>query len=107
MPVDDRFPPTETEQLLWRVESSVPEKGDLAAVVELVRRLELDLRREWWLNHGHSTTLLYGDDGEMACGACPADFLRQPLESLRELVLMRRMAAGAEAVRENDSSPDS
>lgn len=107
MRVNDRLPPTDDEQLLWRVESSVPEKGDLVAVVERVRSLELDLRREWWLNHGHGYLALYGDDGEMACGACPADFLRQPLESLRELVLMRRMAAGAEVVRENDSPRDS
>lgn len=30
----------------------------------------LQLRKLLWLNHGCNITALYGDDGEMQCGAC-------------------------------------
>lgn len=56
--------------------------------------VEMELRREWWLNHGHSG--LYGDDGEMQCGRCPADFLRQPLDELRKAVGIARMQRTAD-----------
>ena len=49
------------------------------------------LRLEWWLNHGH--TGLYGDDGEMQCPICPADFKRQPLGELEALVSFARNVA--------------
>jgi len=57
--------------------------------------IEHELRYEWWLNHGHDG--LYGDDGEMQCGRCPADFKRQPLEELQALVLAGRMERAAKA----------
>ncbi len=57
--------------------------------------LERELRLEWWLNHGHDYFALYGDDGEMACNACPADFLRQPLDDLRTLTMARRAERAA------------
>lgn len=44
-----------------------------------------DLREWLWVNHGHPVTTLYGDDGEMQCGMCPAiarDYKRAPLEFL-------------------------
>jgi hypothetical protein len=58
----------------------------------LPNALEAELRREWWLNHGHDHFALYGDDGEMACNACPADFQRDPLDRLRTLVFAARAA---------------
>lgn len=62
-----------------------------------VADVEASLRYEWWLNHGHGLTELYGDDGEMACGACPADFKRQPIEELRVIVRAARLVRAAEA----------
>lgn len=57
---------------------------------ESVSLAEVDrmLRLEWWLNHGHRG--LYGDDGEMQCSMCPADFKRQPLSELEPLVCAAR-----------------
>jgi hypothetical protein len=40
------------------------------------------LRYFLWANHGHDG--LYGDDGEMQCGRCRADYLRDPLPILIE-----------------------
>ena len=37
---------------------------------------ELVLRELLWLRHGCSISVLYGDDGEMQCGDCQIDFLR-------------------------------
>ena len=34
------------------------------------------LRYYLWLRHGCSISALYGDDGEMQCGACGIDFKR-------------------------------
>lgn len=67
---------------------------------EQIRETEKDLRYELWLHHGHPFQALYGDDGEMQCGMCPADFKRMPLDELRELVRVRRMEAAAAAGRE-------
>jgi hypothetical protein len=68
----------------------LPTEGGLTA-----SEVEQMLRLEWWLNHGHSG--LYGDDGEMQCSTCPADFKRQPLEELESLVCVARMTAAAPA----------
>lgn len=57
--------------------------------------IERLLRYEWWLNHGHDG--LYGDDGEMQCGRCPADFKREPLERLQECVRAGRAERAAKA----------
>ena len=46
------------------------------------------LRLEWWLNHGH--TRLSGDNGEMWCEVCLADYKQQPLEELEPLVCAAR-----------------
>lgn len=54
--------------------------------------VELELRREWWVNHGHDYFALYGDDGEMACNACPADFKRMPIAELAVHVRAQRWA---------------
>jgi hypothetical protein len=43
---------------------------------------ERRVREGWWLNHGHPISDLYGDDGEMQCGACRLDFLRMTLAEL-------------------------
>ena len=60
--------------------------------------IETALRREWWINHGHGYLALYGDDGEMQCAACLADFKRQPLEELWPLVILRRQQRAASQI---------
>lgn len=46
--------------------------------------VEAELRMEIWLNHGHETPALYGDDGEMQCNhfECVKDFKREPIATL-------------------------
>lgn len=53
--------------------------------------LEMDLRREWWLNHGHDG--LYGDDGEMQCSRCGPvwDYKRAPMDEIRAAVALARL----------------
>lgn len=53
-------------------------------------QVEQALRREWWLNHGHDYSAMYGDDGEMQCNACAVDFKRAPLDELRQVVFVAR-----------------
>ena len=57
-------------------------RSQLAAAQEREQGLDRELRHTWWLNHGHFGAL-YGDDGEMQCSICPADYKRDSLESLR------------------------
>lgn len=61
-----------------------------------VKVIEGELRREWWINHGHDFHALYGDDGEMQCGRCLCDFKRDPIARLREVVTASRLAKAAE-----------
>lgn len=42
----------------------------------------LQLRKLLWLNHGCNITALYGDDGEMQCGACAVDFKRWSMSAM-------------------------
>lgn len=49
---------------------------------EAMERAERRLREHLWISHGH--TALYGDDGEMQCPTCCADYLRDPIEGLTE-----------------------
>lgn len=42
-----------------------------------------------WINHGCSISALYGDDGEMQCGNCRIDFLRDPVSEI-----FRKLARG-------------
>ena len=60
--------------------------AERAALLARAARAEAALRREWWMNHGHPFAALYGDDGEMQCAACPADFKRQSIDELHEYV---------------------
>jgi hypothetical protein len=62
----------------------------IIAVLQRTRalELELDLRREWWLNH-KCGQLAYGDDGEMQC--CMVDFKRTPIDKLRLTVEALRL----------------
>jgi len=48
--------------------------------------VERKYRALLWQTHGHPFAALYGDDGEMQCGAdgCHLDFRRDPLEKLEE-----------------------
>lgn len=57
---------------------------------------ELELRTEWFLNHGCPIELLYQDEtGEMQCNNqnihAPADFKHDDLDTLRELVKRTRL----------------
>lgn len=47
---------------------------------EAAPALDDRLRRVLWLRHGCSG--LYGDDGEMQCGACSLDFKRDPIDKI-------------------------
>jgi len=72
--------------------------GGLNAVDDLVKHIELlegELRRELWLNHGHGYEAMYGDDEEMACNACPADFKREPIVQLLARVYAVRLVIAA------------
>ena len=62
--------------------------------------VEYELRREWWLNHTHPISALYGDDGELQCHACMTDFKRQPIEELHDHVHRLRIERGARLVEE-------
>ena len=35
-------------------------------------------------SHGGSSACLYGDDGEMSCGVCFCDFVRDSVEELKQ-----------------------
>jgi len=52
------------------------------------------LREYLWLSHGHQG--LYGDDGEMQCGECPADYKR---DDLSELILKAKKAKEETAIK--------
>jgi len=45
-----------------------------------------EVRRLLWLRHGCPTAALYGDDGEMQCGACLVDFKRMSGADISELL---------------------
>lgn len=66
--------------------------------------IERAYRAELWLGHGHG--YLYGDDGEMQCHQCPADFKRDPLDSLGPKVLVARHER-AQKVAEREAERDS
>jgi hypothetical protein len=55
--------------------------------------LEQKYRHELWRNHCHDGR--YGDDGEMQCSQCPADFKRDSLESLEKKVFEARAKAAS------------
>lgn len=74
--------------------------ASLVAEREKGERLAEDdqtLRMGWWLSHGCSVATLYGDDGEMSCGACGIDFKRmraRDIETrLKNVRMMRRQSA--------------
>jgi len=49
------------------------------------------LRRLLWLHHGCHFSALYGDDGEMQCHACRVDFLRDPVDKIRQVLINRAL----------------
>jgi hypothetical protein len=57
------------------------------AVIELLETFRVEepkWRRFLWLNHGCPPIAVYGDDGEMQCGACGIDFKRRSADEIRE-----------------------
>ena len=66
--------------------------------------IEKRLRRELWLHHGCPLAALYGDDGEMSCGSCPADFGRWPIDDVVRWADERRLANVRQALREWEAS---
>ncbi len=76
--------------------------NELAALLAAVApaatpSIEMELREEWWLNHG-TNCRPYGDDGEMQC--CFLDFKRMPLDELRPRVNEMRLNRLAESYAE-------
>jgi len=67
-------------KLLHAVETAPPRASGQEVDVEAL------LRERWWLTHGCPVSMLYGDDGEMQCSTCGADFKRWPLDQLSPLV---------------------
>lgn len=65
----------------------LPTEAQREAVRIRNESLEARLRRELWLNHGH-TQLYEGDDGQMLCGECAPrfDYKRLPIDSLQRQV---------------------
>lgn len=68
-------------------------------------KLEKKYRALLWLSHGHSISMMYGDDGEMQCHPCAkdgnsGDYLRCPLEEAErmhnsaKLELLRKIENG-------------
>jgi hypothetical protein len=61
-------------------------RSDLATARAERQDMELELRKHWWLGHGHRG--IYGDDGEMQCAECGAaygvwDYKRATLHDVR------------------------
>lgn len=60
---------------------------DLLAEVRRLRSDDAALRKELWLlhpsMHAGNSLVLYGDDGEMQCGACLIDFKRDTVAEIR------------------------
>jgi hypothetical protein len=68
--------------------------AEIRHAFDKISRLEEELRREWWLNHGHTGQC--GDDGEMQCAMCGTyygffDYKRTSFEKLRNLVQFVRL----------------
>lgn len=57
-----------------------------------------ELRRLLWLTHGCEFLALYGDDGEMQCHFCRADFKRDPAE----LIERRLQERGEKRLQEGE-----
>jgi hypothetical protein len=45
---------------------------------------QLKFRKLLWLRHGCPISVLYGDDGEMQCGKCGIDFIRDSVELIEK-----------------------
>ena len=56
--------------------------GHVSKYYEELPKAELILRRLLWLRHGCQFGALYRDDGEMQCGSCRIDFLRDTAEEI-------------------------
>jgi hypothetical protein len=82
-------------------------QATLTAAQARIAELEKELRKEWCLNHGHSVTDIYGDDGELQCARCMReypgcwDFKRMDINALREHVQFSRLAAARAALGVN------
>ena len=44
------------------------------------------LRRIWWRDHKCKNPYLYGDDGEMQCNGCLADFKRHTVDQIEAAI---------------------
>ena len=92
--ISDRLLDYQPAKKPWRVHylEDVPWLLErLAAVRDEATR---EMREHLWSSHGHVG--LYGDDGEMQCSACHADYLRDPVDAL---VILARKAIQEEATR--------
>ena len=54
----------------------------IAEEMKKLRDENQQLRAFFWMNHGCDIGILYGDDGELQCGACLLDFKRDDIDHL-------------------------
>lgn len=90
-------------------DGSVAEAPLRAKVPELVASLVEEnrrLRRLLALAHDSSTHRTYGDDGELFCGACRVDFVRDPVRVIEEKLVARAMSELKAAAARGDWPPD-
>lgn len=99
---------------LWqRFEALVIDRDALRAQAkrdaDRLAELETKYRRELWVSHGHPHSALYGDDGEMQCGACAFDFKRASLWDCEQQRIIVRSAllapTSAERTRRGRNDP--
>jgi hypothetical protein len=83
-----------SDDVLFRYREPLTLRDSILAAIRPVvaarlHEAEQALRNEWWLSHGHDG--LYGDDGEMQCSQCGADYKRDPLDVLRQKVTLSKI----------------
>lgn len=72
------------------------------ALRERIAELEAEnegLRKILWLYHGCPSSVLYGDDGEMQCSRCFADFKRMSTDELSTMLTAKLIIAAIEEAR--------
>ena len=87
------------------LDQSTKALAEKVAFEERLTTTEREIRLALWAGHGH--TGLYGDDGEMQCGACGPirnpgglwDYLREPLPALASQVANQAAELRAEVTR--------
>jgi hypothetical protein len=93
------------------VDGKPPTDEQCVLVADLIRRSEMSdveiafedakaFRRLLWMRHGCPPSAWYADDGEMQCGMCGIDFMREPpllIHHKLKLMAEKRRAAFVKA----------